>query len=285
MRTLFALMIVAGALAAVPGLLALDPAPRQQALGVLAEHVQDLNLTDQQEAKIMDIRKEYQPKVLAAAKDLAAVVKEEEEKARAILTDAQKTKLAALKDERKQLRAERLTHRLAHLEELDLTDAETTKIAAIREEYQPKIAKAMEALRGLLTDDQRKAREQALMSGKKRMELVAALNLTGFQKEQVEAVGKQVRALIHQEMEKIHDVLNEGQQTKLEEFKEERKEHVRDRMAHRIVNFKALDLTSDQISKLESIRKEYRPKVHEAGNKLRAIVREEVRALVSVLKA
>jgi len=209
MRTLFALMIAVGALAAVPGLLALDPAPRQQAVGVLAEHVQDLNLTDEQEAKIMDIR----------------------------------------------------------------------------EEYHPKIAKAMEGLRGLLTDDQRKAREQALMSGKKRMELVAALNLTGGQKEKAEAIGKEVRGLIHQEMEKIHDVLNEGQQTKLQELKEERNEHVRDRMAHRIVNFKALDLSSDQMSKLESIRKEFRPKVHGAGNKLRATVREEVRAIVSVLKA
>jgi hypothetical protein len=32
------------------------------------------------------------------------------------------------------------------------------------------------------------------------------------------------------------------------------------------------------------IRKEFRPKVHEAGNKLRGLVREEVEQIVSVIK-
>jgi hypothetical protein len=50
------------------------------------------------------------------------------------------------------------------------------------------------------------------------------------------------------------------------------------------MNSKDLDLTADQKTKLADIRKEFRPKVHEAGNKLRAAVREEVRAILAVLK-
>jgi Spy/CpxP family protein refolding chaperone len=256
----------------------------ESATGSLRERIQDLNLTDEQEAKIADIQKEHRSKVQEAAKDLAALVKEEVGKARAVLTDEQKTKIAAIKEERKERRAERLAERLAHLEELDLTEGEMAKIAEIRDEYRPKIVKAMESLRGLLTDDQRKAREEALETDKKRKEVIAALKLTDEQKEKVEAVGKEVRTLVREELAKVRDVLSEGQKEKLEVFQEERKAHVRDRMAHAIMNFKDLDLTADQKTQLADIRKEFRPKVHEAGNKLRAAVREEVQAILAVLK-
>jgi hypothetical protein len=55
-------------------------------------------------------------------------------------------------------------------------------------------------------------------------------------------------------------------------------------MAHRIANLRDLNLTEQQKSQLADIRKEFRPKVHEAGNKLRAAVREEVEQIVAVLK-
>ena len=45
-----------------------------------------------------------------------------------------------------------------------------------------------------------------------------------------------------------------------------------------------LQLSDGQEAKIADIRKECRPKVHEAGNKLRATVREEVEAIVAVLK-
>jgi Spy/CpxP family protein refolding chaperone len=287
MKTLWATLMLAAALAAGPRLCADDKGPgeRKAAGANLAEQIQDLNLTDDQEAKIADIRKEYRPKVEEAAKDLAALVKGEVEKARGVLTDDQKTKLAAMKDEREDLREERLAERIAHLEQLDLTDDETAKIAAIRKEYQPQIVKALESLKGALTDDQRKAREEALAAGKKRKEVIAALNLTGDQKEKIEAVGKELRTLVREELEKMRDVLSDGQQSKLEEFKAERREHVRDRKANAIMNFKDLNLTDDQKSQIVNIRMEYRPKVHEAGNKLRAAVREEVDAILAVVKA
>jgi len=283
MRTLCSVLTLAAALTSGAKLFAEEKAA-EKPTGSLVDGIQDLNLTDEQEAKIADIRKEYRSKVQGGAKDLATLIKEEVEKARGVITDEQKTKLAALRDERKALREERLTERLAHLEELDLTDAEMAKVAAIREEYRPKIVKALESMRGLLTNDQRMTREEALKAGKNRREILAALKLSDEQKEKIAAVGKELRALVREELEKMRDVLSEGQKEKLDEFKEERKERVRDRMAHALMNFKDLNLTADQKTKLADIRKEYRPKIHEAGNKLRATVREEMEAIVAVLK-
>jgi Spy/CpxP family protein refolding chaperone len=250
----------------------------------LAERLQDLKLTDEQEAKIAEIRKEYRPKIQAAGKDLAAVVQEEVEKVLAVLTPEQKTKLAELKEERKQLRAESLAERIAFLEELDLTDAEMAQIAAIRKGYRPKVVKALEGLKGILTAEQNKAREEALKAGKKRREVIAALNLTDEQKAKVEAVGKEVGTVVREEMEKIRDVLTDVQKEKLSDLKEEIAERVRDRMAHRIANLKDLNLTDVQKSQITAIRREYRPRVHEAGDRLRAVVREEVHTIITVLK-
>jgi Spy/CpxP family protein refolding chaperone len=272
---LAAVMLLYGASSAAAG---------EEKPGGVIERIQDLNLTDEQEAKIADIRKEYKPKVQEAAKELSAVVKEEEEKARAVLTPVQQTKLAAEREERQELRAERMAERIVHLEELDLTDAERAKFADIRKEYRPKIEKAMEGLKGILTDDQKKAREEGLNAGKTRREILASLNLTDDQKAKVEAVGKEVRTLVREEMEKMRDELTESQKALLQDFKDERKETVRDRMAHRIANLKDLNLSDEQKTKLMDIRKEYRPKVHEAGNKLRGTVREELEAILAVIK-
>jgi Spy/CpxP family protein refolding chaperone len=278
MRSLIAVLTVAVGLS-VPGQLS-----AQRGDGALAERIQDLNLTDDQEAKIADIRKECGPKIQEAAKELAAVVKEEVDKVRAVLTQEQKEKLQALKEERRERRAEGLAERIAHLRELDLTDAERAKIAEIRKEYRPKVAKFLGGLEGLLSAEQRKAREEALKAGKKRTEVIASLKLTDEQKGKVEAVGKEVATLVREELGKIRDVLTEEQQAQLGELKDERRDRIRDRMAARIANVKGLDLTSEQKSKIMDIRKEFRPKVHEAGNKLRAAIREEVRMILDVLK-
>jgi Spy/CpxP family protein refolding chaperone len=252
--------------------------------GGLHARLQDLNLTDEQETKIADIRTEYRTKVHEAAKELAAVVKEEVDKVRDVLTEEQKAKLKKAKEERRAHRGEGLAERIAHLKELHLTDAEQAKIADIRKEYRPKIKKALMELQGLLTDDQKEAREKALKAGKKRREVLKALKLTDDQKEKVQAVGKTVAMIVREEMEKIRDVLSEEQKAKLQDLKNERKERVRDRRAHRIAHLKDLDLTDEQKTKIRDIRKEYRPKVHEAGNKLRATVREELAAIAAAMK-
>jgi Spy/CpxP family protein refolding chaperone len=285
MRILIAATLLVVVALVCPGLWAGDEAKDNGVREGLAERIQDLNLTDEQEAKIADIRKEYGPKAQEAGKELAAIVKDEEEKVREVLTAEQKEKLQTLKEERKEQRREGLAQRMARLKDLDLTEAEHAKIEEIRKEYHPKIVKAMEAYTGILSDEQKKAREEGLKAGKKRREILAAVNLTDDQKEKVTAASKDLATLVREEMEKIRDVLTEEQQAKLPELKDERKERVRDKFACRVANLKDLNLTDEQKTKLEEIRKEYRPKVHEAGNKLRAAAREEVEMIVAVIKA
>jgi Spy/CpxP family protein refolding chaperone len=256
----------------------------QKASGGLAARIQDLHLTDEQETKIAEVRKEFQVKVQKAAKKLAAVVDEEVEKVQGVLTAEQKTKLQQAKGELKEMRAESLGEEIAHLGELQLTDAEIAQIAEIRKEFRPKIEKTLNELEGLLTDDQKKARQEALQAGKKRGVVLEALKLTDEVKEKVHTVCKKVGTLFHEEVGKIRDVLGAHQKEKLQDVKEEANEHVRDRMAHRIANLKNLNLTEDQKTRIAEIRKEFRPRIHEAGNRVRATIREEVEAIVAVIK-
>jgi Spy/CpxP family protein refolding chaperone len=255
----------------------------QEVRAILVERIQELNLTDEQEAKIAEIQKTERPKVEAAAKALAAVAKEEADKALAVLTPEQKEKVAAAKEERKELRSEGVSEKLARLQELDLSDAQIAQIQACRKECRPEIAKALEGLKGTLTPEQRKAREEALASGKKHREVLAALNLTPEQKEKVGAACKECCAAIKGEMGKISEALTAQEKEKLADLKDERKENVRDRRVHRIANLRELELTAEQKEKLAAIREEYRPKIHEAGNALRAAIREEVQAIAEVL--
>jgi len=261
--------------------------PQTQAQGVgarLADRVQDLDLTDDQEAKIADIRKEFRPRVEKEARELAALAKEEAGKVRAVLTPKQREQLQAMKDERKEMKFERLCDRLAHLKELDLTDAEVAKIQDIRKEVRPQMTKVMAQLDGLLTAAQKQAREEALKSGKSRREVRLALKLNDEQRQKVEAVGKELRGLVRDEMTQIRDLLTESQKEKLAVLKDEVKDRVRDRMAHRMMNFRELNLTDAQKTALANIRQEFRPRIHEAGNNLRATIREEATAILAVLK-
>jgi Spy/CpxP family protein refolding chaperone len=285
MRTLIAVVaLVVGTVVYA----ALPAAAVQQAGGDVAEglteRVQDLNLTDAQEAKIADIRKECGPKVREAAKELAAIVKEEVEKVMAVLTPDQKAKLAAYKEERAELKGHRLAERIAHLKELDLTDDEVAKIAEIRKECHPRLVKAMQGMEGLLTNEQKNARVKGLNAGLRRSDVVASLKLTDEQKQKVEVVAKEVCGLVHDELTRMQEVLTEGQRAKLQEFKEERREQVRDRRAFAIAHQKDLNLTDAQKEQIAAIRQEFRPRVQEAGNRLRAAIRDEVQAIVAVIK-
>jgi Spy/CpxP family protein refolding chaperone len=251
---------------------------------VVVERIQDLKLTDEQEAKIADIRKEFKPKVEEAAKEVVTMVKEEKEQIGGVLTDEQKQKLEAFKDERKEHRFDGLATRVAHLKDLHLTEDELNKIQDIRNEYRPKVEKAMEGLKGILTPEQKTAREEGLKEGKSHREIMTSLNLNGEQKEKAEAACKEVGTAVKEEMDKIKEVLTPEQQAQMTEFKDERADRVRDRWAHRVANARELNLTDEQKTKIENIRKEFRPKIHEAGNKLRALVREELTAVAGVIK-
>ena len=124
-------------------------------------------------------------------------------------------------------------------------------------------------MQGLLTDDQNKARQEALRAGKRRREILEALKLTDEQKQKVQAIGREVATLARERMEKLRDVVSAGQKEELQ---------------HPIANLKYLNLTEDQKAQIADIRKGYRPKVQEAGNKLRATVTDELKAIVAVIK-
>jgi Spy/CpxP family protein refolding chaperone len=113
---------------------------------------------------------------------------------------------------------------------------------------------------------------------------VQALNLTDAQKDKFASVGKSLRATVGDEVVQIQGVLTSGQQEKLQELSGERKEQVRDRMAHRIANLQDLSLTAEQKTQIASIRQEYRPRIQEAGNHLRAAVRNELQQISEVVK-
>jgi Spy/CpxP family protein refolding chaperone len=276
--------IVSSVLCLLVSLWTVVPLAAQELRAGLVERIQELNLSEEQEAKIAEIQTTARPKVEAAAKALAAVAKEEADKAMAVLTPEQREKAAAAKEEREELRAEGVSERLARLQDLDLSDAQIAQIEAIRKECRPELAKAMEGLRGLLTPEQRKAREEALSSGKKHREVLASLNLTPEQKEKVAAACKECCAAVGEELEKFQQALTAQEKEKLADLRDERKEHVRDRRVHRIANLRELALTPDQQEKLAAIRQEYRPKVQEAGNALRAAVRDELQAIAAVIK-
>jgi Spy/CpxP family protein refolding chaperone len=287
MKTLSALVTLGLAIAVgslVGAANAAKQEPNKPRAAVLIVAIQDLDLTDAQEAKIMDLRKTFQPKVQEAAKDLETFAKDEVEKIRDVLTPEQRQKLQAMKEDRKDQREECLAHRVANLKEVDLTDDEMAKIGEIRKEFRPKAEKAAQELHGLLTDEQKKAREEALRAGKSRREVLTSLNLTNEQKEKVATVGKQLKDLCREETEKVREVLSASQQEKLQDLAAERKEHVRDRMAHRIANSQDLNLTGEQKARITAIRQEFRPKIHDAGNKLRATIREEVEGIEAVIK-
>jgi Spy/CpxP family protein refolding chaperone len=259
-----------------------EQSPDNQAK-TLVVSIQDIQLTDDQEAKIDAIRKEYRPQNEENAKELKSLVKEEVDQVQNVLTPEQKPKIRAILEERRDFKEESLAQRIAGLKQLDLTESETAKIAGIRDEFRPKLEESVKQLNGLLTDVQKKSREEAIEAGKPRREVLQALNLSSDQKTKLQTVAKELKDLVGDELAKIRGVLTAEQQETLKDLRAERRETVRDQIAHQIANLRDLDLTEQQKDRLMNIRQELRPKIQEAGNKLRASVREEVEKIVAVI--
>jgi len=251
---------------------------------VLVVSIQDIDLSDEQEAEIAAIRKEYRPKIEESAKELKSLVKEEVDGIRNVFTPEQRPKIQAIIEERKDFREESLAHKIAGLKELDLTETELAKIAEIRKEYRPKIDAAVKQLESLLTDAQKEARKEAIKDDKPRREVLKVLNLTSAQTSELENNAKELKDLVGSEMSKLRGVLTAGQKETLQDLRAERREMVRDRLAHQIANLKDLNLTEQQKESLMNIRQEFRPKIQEAGNALRTEIGEEVGKIVAVLK-
>jgi Spy/CpxP family protein refolding chaperone len=245
----------------------------------LAEKIADLNLSEEQEAQIAEIRQVFRPMVLDAAKELGTVIRDEVTKVRAVLTPEQEEMLQSLRVERRAHRAESLAERIAHLEDLQLTDSEMSKIEAIRSEFRPKLVNALKELHGILTDQQREVREKALAAGKSHREVWSSLSLTDEQKAKVKDVAQQLGTLLREELANIASVLTPEQQGMVATFAQERREQARDWFAYMVANLKELNLTDQQKTKIAEIRKEYRPLIQQAADNLRATVRGELKMI------
>jgi Spy/CpxP family protein refolding chaperone len=251
---------------------------------VLVVSIQDLDLSGEQEAQIAAIRKEYKSKIEEGSKELKTLVKEESDQIRNVLSPEQLPKIKAILEERKEAKEESLAQSIASLKDLDLTEAEVAKIGEIRNEYRAKIEGAVKQLGSLLSDTQKAAREEAIEADKSRRETLQALNLTGAQRAELGNIAKEFKDLVGNEAAKIKGVLTTGQKETLQDLRAERKELVRDRLAHQIANLRDLNLTEQQKESLMNIRQEFRPKIQEAGNGLRSVIREELGKIVDVVK-
>jgi Spy/CpxP family protein refolding chaperone len=246
--------------------------------------IQDIDLTDKEEAQIAAIRKEYRETNEDGAKELKQLAADEVYRIRALFTLEQLPKIRTIITERREFKEESLAHSLAGLKDLDLTEAELAKIAEIRKEYRPKMDEAVKQLETVLTDAQKNARREAIKAGKTRREVLEALNLSGAQSAELATIAKELRELVGSELAKLQDVLTAGQRETLQELRAERRERVRDRLALLIADLRDLNLTDDQRNNLVNIRQEFRPKIQEVGNRLRTSLGEEVRKIVAVLK-
>jgi hypothetical protein len=135
------------------------------------------------------------------------------------------------KKPRQERNRERAIDGLEFLRGLNLSDDQKAKVAEIKKEYAPKFKALEEKRAGILTADQKKARDEAVKAakaaGKTGQELFeagrAAMKLTDDQKAKLAEVRKEVMALAKEVREKVvSSVLTADQ-----------KEQVKERRAHR----------------------------------------------------
>ena len=113
---------------------------------------------------------------------------------------------------------------------LELSDAQKTKVEELKKELEPKLKAAREASDKILTDDQKKAREEAVKAardaGKSREEFREAIDkavkLTDEQKKKQEEARKSMEELTKSVREKLNLILTPEQQETLKKRQAER---------------------------------------------------------------
>lgn len=112
--------------------------------------------------------------------------------------------------------------------EIELSAEQKEKVAAINKEFAPKMADANKALNAVLTEDQRKARAEAMKKareegkkGKDAAEAVAAATkVTDDQKAKVDEAQKAVNAVRKEALEKVAAVLTDDQKAKVPQLQQ-----------------------------------------------------------------
>jgi Spy/CpxP family protein refolding chaperone len=173
-----------------------------------------------------------------------------------------------------------MMERWAVLNGVDLTDDQKAKVEEVKKEYGPKFKEARGNRDSMLTEDQQKARDEAVQAAKAagkrgeevRMAAKAAVTLTDEQKAKMADVRKDVQALRKEAREKIMAILTPEQKEQLKKPHEGMRSH--SQMGRGGEMFDGLNLTDEQKARIAEIRKEYAPKLQEAGKDLNALRKE-----------
>ena len=113
---------------------------------------------------------------------------------------------------------------------LDLTDAQKSQLEEIKKEFGAELKAAQEKIDSVLTDDQKKARAEAMQKVRESREgwqnlretLEKAMNLTDAQKKDMEAARTASMELNRELMQKVMSVLTTEQKEALEKARRER---------------------------------------------------------------
>jgi len=113
---------------------------------------------------------------------------------------------------------------------LNLSEEQKAKIEQLRKEYEPKLAELRAKLDSILTEDQKKAREEAIRkakeAGKTGRELAEAIRnafqLTEEQQNKMKEVRSQMAQLFQEIREKLMGILTDEQKAQIRRFGEGR---------------------------------------------------------------
>jgi len=167
------------------------------------------------------------------------------------------------------------------LKGLNLSDEQKAKVKELWKEYQPKFK---EAAGGVLTTEQKKARDDAIKAakdaGKKGPEVFkavrAAVKLTDEQKAKMKEAMKPLRKELH---EKVMAILTPEQQGQLKAKMAAHKHHGHGPWGM----LKGLNLSDEQKAKVKELRKEYQPRFKEAAGSV--LTTEQKKARDDAVKA
>lgn len=170
--------------------------------------------------------------------------------------------------------------RWAMLQGVNLTDDQKAKVEAVKQEYGAKFKEDRGKIDSILTEAQRKARDEAVKAARaagKRGEEVwtaakAAVTLTDEQKAKMAEVRKGGEALRKEAHEKIMAILTTEQKEQLKKSHEGMRGHPQ--MGRGGEMLEGLNLTDEQKANVAEIRKEYAPKLEEAGKDVKALRKE-----------
>jgi Spy/CpxP family protein refolding chaperone len=120
------------------------------------------------------------------------------------------------------------------LKPLNLTEEQKTKVAALKKDYEPKFKELGDKRDGILTAEQKKARDDAMKAakdeGKKGFDVIRAgfqaVKLTDEQKAKMKELGKEARSLIEEVMGKVTPILTAEQKEQLEKARKRMEERM-----------------------------------------------------------